>query len=136
MPLTNRLLREDEFVANVVSDPREPPDVLFLMGFVGRAPDADSTRIYLDVQLAAYVDLPSSEILHAQPLPRSQSPLGGQYLWVLRSGATMDKLREAGRRLNQVQHETALEFQLTGNAFGGLPSAWPAPPTGGLGSAD
>ena len=130
MPLTHRQLREDEIVANIVSDPREPPDAIFLMGFVGRAPDAGTTRIYLDVQLAAYLDLPSPEILHAEPLPRSQSPLGGHYLWVLRSSATMDKLREAGRRLTQVQQETALEFQLAGSALGGLPSGWPTPPTG------
>jgi hypothetical protein len=127
MSNTTRVLREDEFVLNVVHDPREPPDVLFFMGFIGRAPEQGETRIYLDVQLAAYVDLPSGEILYAEPLPRSQSPVGGHYLWVLRNAATMEKLREANRRLTQVQQETALEFQLSSGALGGLPTGWPTP---------
>lgn len=131
MPMTTCVLREDEFVANVVQDPREPPDTLFIMGFVGRAIQAGDTRIYLDVQLAAYFDVPSAEVLHAAPLARGQSPLGGHYLWLLRNAATMDKLREASRRLTQVQQETALEFQLQSSTLGALPSGWPLPPTAG-----
>lgn len=131
MSAATRVLREDELVANVVRDPREPPDTLFITGFVGRAVDPGSTRIYLDVQLAVHVEVPTSDILHAEPLPRSQSLLGGHHLWVLRSAPTVDRWRDAQRRLTQMQQEAAMELQLAGGALGGLPSGWPSAPGAG-----
>jgi hypothetical protein len=127
MNVLNSVLREDGFVANIVRDPREPPDTLFLMGFIGRAADPPMIRVYLDVQLIAYVDLPETDLLHAEPMPPSQSPLGGQYLWVLRSSATMERLREAQARLAQVQQDTALNLQPTAtpSMLGSYSNGWP-----------
>ena len=131
MSFINTALREDGFIANIVRDPREPPDTLFLMGFVGRAADPGMIRLYLDVQVIAYVDVPETDLLHAEPIPPSQSPLGGHYVWVLRSSATMVRLREAQLRLSQVQQDTALNLQLTSiSALGSLPSGWPTTPSG------
>lgn len=128
MANASRLLREDELVANVVRDPREPPDTLFVTGFVGRAVEPGFTRVYLDVQLAVHIEVPSDEVLHAEPLPRSQSLLGGHHLWVLRTSPTLEKWRDANRRLTQMQQEAAMELQLAGGGLGGLPSGWPSAP--------
>ncbi|HTS62710.1 MAG TPA: hypothetical protein VMH28_11850 [Candidatus Acidoferrales bacterium] len=71
----------DAFTAKAVPDPKNP-DTQLVTGFLGAAADADKTRIYWDASLSNYVDVATSDILHTQPLPESQSPLGGSYIWL------------------------------------------------------
>ena len=75
-------LRLDEFTSKVVPDPKNPGKVLCLKGFLGAASEPDQTRIYWDTSLSSYVDVATVDILHAEPLPKEQSPLGGSVLWV------------------------------------------------------
>ncbi|HEY6341483.1 MAG TPA: hypothetical protein VIY49_08335 [Bryobacteraceae bacterium] len=75
----------DEFVAKVVPDPKKPGEALLLTGFLGASPDPKYTRIYWDPSLSSYADINSADIIHTEPLPKEQSPLGGAYVWVRRS---------------------------------------------------
>ncbi|MGA7341849.1 MAG: hypothetical protein WBX18_14695 [Terracidiphilus sp.] len=75
-------LRLDEFTAKVVPDPKNPGKALCLTGFLGAASEPDQTRIYWDPSLTSYVDVANADILHSEPLPAAQSPLGGSILWV------------------------------------------------------
>jgi hypothetical protein len=75
----------DEFTAKVVPDPKNPTDALLLTGFLGASSEAGQTRIYWDASLSSFVDMDTADILHTEPLPKDQSPLGGAYIWVKRS---------------------------------------------------
>jgi hypothetical protein len=72
----------DGFVGRVVQDPRQPPNALLLTGFVGDSAEEGHLRLYSDPSLAQYVDVPEEAVLHSEPLPMDQSPLGGSHLWV------------------------------------------------------
>ena len=74
----------DQIVDKLVSDPTSPPRVALLSGFVGTAGESGHTRIYLDPELSAWVDVPDDAILNRQPIPESVSPLGGSYVWIAR----------------------------------------------------
>ncbi|HEY6346015.1 MAG TPA: hypothetical protein VIY49_31390 [Bryobacteraceae bacterium] len=78
-------VRLDAFTAKVVLDPKNPGDSLLLTGFLGAAADSKQTRIYWDPSLSSYVDVDTADIIHAEPLPKEHSPLGGSYIWVKRS---------------------------------------------------
>ena len=78
-------VRLDEFIAKVVPDPKSPGEALLLTGFLGAAADSKQTRIYWDASLGSYVDVDAADIIHSEPLPKEQSPLGGSYIWVKRS---------------------------------------------------
>jgi len=77
--------RRDDFVAKIVKDPKQPPQAIVLTGFLGDSSEAGHTRLYFDQTLSRYVDLPDTGILHAEPLPKEHSPLGGHTVWVDRN---------------------------------------------------
>lgn len=121
-------IREDEFVHRVVRDPRDPPDTLFLTGFIGRAVEPSHTRVYLDVMLAAYVDVPDDAVLHAQPMPASQSPVGGHFVWVARDQELVQRVRAARDEMLEVQQ--AFMNEVDGEAsLSAVAPGWPTIPT-------
>ncbi len=72
----------DDFTAKVVSEPAKPQDTLLLQGFLGASSQPDHTRVYSDLTLSSYVDVANADIIHIEPMPKEQSPMGGSYLWV------------------------------------------------------
>src|SRR5262245_16356865 len=78
-------VRLDAFTAKVVPDPKNPGQCLLLTGFLGASSESKQTRIYWDPSLSSYVDVDTADIIHSEPLPKEQSPLGGSYIWVKRS---------------------------------------------------
>lgn len=63
----------------LASDPSQPPQpAIRLFGFPGPAPDANTTRLWLDLDLTSYVDVPNDAIVHHQTLDNDQ----GTLLWV------------------------------------------------------
>lgn len=72
----------DDFTAKVVNDPAKPQETLLLQGFLGASSQPDHTRVYADLTLASYVDVANADIIHIEPMPKEQSPMGGSYLWV------------------------------------------------------
>jgi hypothetical protein len=79
---------QDAFVSKVAPDPKQPPDALLLIGFVGKSSEAGYTRLYFDPELKQYVEIPNDGILHWQPLDKEASPVGGYYVWI-KSGAEL-----------------------------------------------
>jgi hypothetical protein len=66
-------------VEALAPDPTQPPRrATRLFGFPGPAADAGSTRLWLDLDLTSYVDVPDEVILHSQTLENEQ----GTVLWV------------------------------------------------------
>src|SRR4051794_12521678 len=76
--------RMDEFINRLVPDPANPPNTILLSGFLGASSEDGHTRLYFDAQLSSYVEIPNEGILHSQPMPAEQSPLGGSYVWIQR----------------------------------------------------
>lgn len=74
--------KHDKFTAKVVSDPAKPQNTLLLQGFLGASSQPDYTRVYADLSLDSYVDVANADIIHIEPVPPAQSPMGGSYLWV------------------------------------------------------
>jgi hypothetical protein len=72
----------DDWVAHIVADPMDVPAVVLVFGFVGKASKDEHVRIYLTPTLSHLCEIPASAIVHRQPLPRAQFPLGGSYFWI------------------------------------------------------
>src|SRR5271154_2045741 len=77
-------LRFDQFVSQVVRDPAQPANAFLLFGYLGKSSEADHVRLYFDPQLADWIDIPTSAILFAQAIDKSQSLLGGSLVWIER----------------------------------------------------
>jgi hypothetical protein len=75
-------LRYDDFVERIVKDPKDPPGVTLLSGYLGSSSEEACVRLYLDEELSRYVEIPEKAILHTQELTPEQSPLGGSLVWL------------------------------------------------------
>lgn len=72
----------DEFVKNVRPDAKSTEPIVYLSGFVGESPVEGHIRVYADVALNQFVDIPKTAIAHSTPLTKEESSLGGSHLWV------------------------------------------------------
>ena len=72
--------RPSEFIARLVRDPRNPPEVVEIVGYVGAAAEAGRTRVYLDTTLQNYVEIEEGKILHVEPVAEAQ--LGLSHVFV------------------------------------------------------
>src|SRR5262249_24276465 len=102
------------FVARLVKDPANPPALIVLSGYEGDSDKDKHTRVYLDLQLSSYVDVPHDAVAHRESVTRDQSPAGGVYIWVAASAA--DRLSPGGSRVPPEG----------GGPFGGPPPFTPA----------
>ncbi|BBL70809.1 hypothetical protein [Methylogaea oryzae] len=74
--------RHENFVDTLAADPDNIPEMVSLSGFVGKSSLADHTRLYLNVVLSEYYEIPTDAILHSIRLPASVSPFGVSCLWI------------------------------------------------------
>jgi len=72
--------KPSEFIARLVKDPNNPPDVVEVTGFIGAAAEQGRTRIYLDTTLRNYVEVMEDAILHVEPVPDNQLGLSCIFL--------------------------------------------------------
>jgi hypothetical protein len=88
----------DALTEKLVPDPATIPDSVALTGFVGRSAEDGNIRLYVDSSFRSYYEISSSDILHSQQLPTTQSPLGGSVVHV-----------KGGAPLRRVQVSTEIE---------------------------
>jgi hypothetical protein len=82
-------LTPDHITERLVSDPSQPADATVLSGFLGRSSREGHERLYLDLELRSYVEVPRDAILHRERVGSEDSPMGqGTRLWV-RSGTRL-----------------------------------------------
>jgi hypothetical protein len=89
--VTAPALQSAGFVARVIQDPKHPPSVALLAGFPGAAAQPGHTRLYLDLELRSYLDLPDESILHHEGIPGPAAALGATFVWIARG----DRARQA-----------------------------------------
>src|SRR3954451_2110686 len=54
----------------------QPPDAVPIYGILGESPLASNVRLFLDVGLSTYYDIPVEGIVKREKVPADQSPLG------------------------------------------------------------
>src|SRR3954451_11356325 len=106
----------------------QPPDAVPIYGILGESPVASNVRLFLDVGLTTYYDIPIEGIVKRDKVPADQSPLGvdSSLLFVLKG----IKLT-----VHQVQTRTVEEEFLSGDftapgSFTPDPGGGPAAPPG------
>jgi hypothetical protein len=88
-----------EFVRQIVTDPRNVPDVMRLYGYLGASSEDNHDRLYLNADLSQYVEVPTGAILHRMAVPAEQDPNGAAVLWVRRDAALVYKSAPAAQAL-------------------------------------
>lgn len=66
----------------LVPDPKNPPDLTLLQGWLGASSEERCRRLYLDPELTNSLEIPEDAIVHVQEIPRDTNPLGGEWVWV------------------------------------------------------
>ena len=113
------------FVDQIVADPKNVPDVMLLYGYPGASSEDAHERLYLSPDLANYIEIPASAILHRMAAPKEQDANGGMTLWVRKDAALTYKTAAGTQAL---AHFFAGEIQAQGVA---PPRAIPALTLGG-----
>jgi hypothetical protein len=88
-----------DFIRNIVSDPKNVPDVMLLTGYLGASSEEGHERLYLSPDLSNFVEIPKTAILHQAPLPKEQDAHGGVTVWVKKDAALQYKMAPAAQAL-------------------------------------
>ena len=75
-------LRPQAFVSAIVKDVRNLPRLRTIRGYIGESSEQRCVRVYLDIELRRFVDVPVEGIVHTETIPETVMPLGGVYVWV------------------------------------------------------
>ena len=87
------------FADRLVADPKNVPDLMLLYGYPGASSEDGHERLYLSPDLANYIEIPASAILHRLAAPKEQDPNGGTTLWVRKDAALIYKMAPAAQAL-------------------------------------
>ena len=82
MARTSKSFEAHPFVAAMTKSGERPPRVKAIRGYVGQSADRKSVRIFLDIELRHFVDVPLDGIVHSERISESAVPLGGIFVWV------------------------------------------------------
>jgi hypothetical protein len=104
-------LREDEIITRLVPNPVDPPDVISLVGFLGRSPRPRFWRLYHTLDLKNYTEIAESDIVLTESLESKLQTLGGTIVWV-KSGARLQHTRSESRQAESefMQGDLASQF--------------------------
>jgi|GEM_PF-3021540 hypothetical protein len=91
-------LRQDQLVDRLAPTPGAHSPSVTLAGFVGEGGQSGFWRLYLNPELSEYVEFAERDVVHTQPIPQEQSPLGGTQVW-LRSDAPLRHIRISSRQV-------------------------------------
>ena len=75
-------LKPQKFITTIVKDPKNPPRLQVIQGFIGRSSEARHVRIYLDMALRRYVDIPTAGVVHSELIRSANTTVEGVYVWV------------------------------------------------------
>ena len=79
---STRQLKQDRLVENLIPNPSDPRPTIQLTGWLGKSSKEGCWRLYLTPQLSEYVQFLDTAVVHSQPVPEDQSPLGGTMIWL------------------------------------------------------
>jgi hypothetical protein len=79
----------DNFVSKIVTDPATPPELTRVTGYPGASTEDGHTRLYLNPELSAYLDIPEADIVYEQSVPNTTDPLGAVIWWIKQDSKTI-----------------------------------------------
>lgn len=78
-----RRFKPQPLVSTLVKDPKHPPRLRMLRGYLGESSEGKNhLRIYLDVELRRYLDVPAEGVVHTESAPENFMPFGAVFVWV------------------------------------------------------
>lgn len=83
------LLKKDEWIKKIVSDPKESPSVSLITGFIGDSSEEGHVRVYFNLELSQFLDIKEEDILHSVELSSDESSFGGSKLWIKKSSEVL-----------------------------------------------
>ena len=107
-------LKEDEVIARLVPDPAAPPDVMAMVGFLGRSTRPKFWRVYRTLDLKDYTEIAEGDIVQSESLKSELQPLGGTVIWV-KSGARLQNTRSE----SSVAEADFMQGEITTKFLGG-----------------
>ena len=96
-PTNGNGINPDAIVERLVPNPNDPPDVIMMVGFLGRSTRPRFWRLYRTLDLKDYVEIAEGDIVLTESLETKLQPLGGTAVWV-----------KSGARLQHIQNESQL----------------------------
>ena len=75
-------LRPHQFITDITRKTGSSPKVNIIRGYVGESEKRTHTRIYLDIELKRFVDVPTDGIVHVADLRANNNLLAPVFLWV------------------------------------------------------
>jgi hypothetical protein len=130
--MAERLMKSlGSFVDDLVSDPKNPPELTLLQGWLGASSEDKHRRLYLDAELSNSLEIPEDAILRTQEVPADHNPLGGVWVWARADAAIKQgpKLERAYARFlcGQILLEDYLNAVagMCGVTTGGGTVGWP-----------
>lgn len=84
----------DNFVAKLVPDPANPPDLIRLSGYRGASSQEGCIRLYGNPELSIYWDIPEGDVLYEQAVPHDADPLGAVVMWIKRDSKLTSNLSQ------------------------------------------
>lgn len=82
---TKKKISEESWINALLEDGKPIENVSSLFGYVGPSEVDDCLRLYFDLTLQNHIDIKHEDVLHNISLSKSQSPLGGDYIWIKRA---------------------------------------------------
>jgi hypothetical protein len=123
------------FADRLVTDPKNPPELTMLQGWLGASSEDKHRRLYLDPELSQSLEIPEDAIVHTQDIPREVNPLGGSWVWTkadaaIKQGPGLERLYARFLR-GQIQQDFFAAAAAGGGAggLGGGMVGAPAPIT-------
>jgi hypothetical protein len=107
--------RNADFIAHVISDPKNPQETRMLTGWLGDAAEEGYRRLYTNAELSAYIDIPVDAILHTEPI-RDVQPPGGVFVWVRRDAELKQGGSAFSRASRFLQGQVQRDFASAGGA--------------------
>jgi hypothetical protein len=88
-PSRDNEIEEDPLVESLVADASAPPDVGCLPGLLGKSSREGYVRLYMDLTFSEFVEIPRSDIVHTESLPKAESRITAQTIVWIRDGARL-----------------------------------------------
>ncbi|NOT50834.1 MAG: hypothetical protein HOP10_06120 [Chitinophagaceae bacterium] len=75
-------IRFDDFVEAARPNAKDKQPLIFVQGYIGKSPVANSIRVFTDPSLNNFIDIPTADIVHSLKVDDDPLGLGGSRLWI------------------------------------------------------
>jgi hypothetical protein len=114
----SKVLKSDEIVEQIVSDPSHIPNMIVLVGFLGTSNRTGHWRIYTTPSLSEYIEFREEDVVHSKSLVTEQNPLGGTIVWINHDANLLHTRAVSGQAQEEFLQGDIMSAFLAGASFG------------------